>query len=81
MDRCNGKAGAVETPLGRMPRYEDMEWRGLESFCRDDFEALVAVDPQLWREEVKDQGALFESLKARLPKALVAQREKLERAL
>ena len=81
VERCNGKVGAVETPLGRMPRYEDMEWRGLEGFDRNDFDALVAMDGQLWREEVKDQGKLFDSLKARLPEALVAQREKLERAL
>ena len=81
VDRCNGKAGGVDTPLGRMPRYDDMDWQGLDGFSRADFEVLVSVDPQSWREELKDQAALFESLTARLPRALAAQREQLERAL
>jgi phosphoenolpyruvate carboxykinase (GTP) len=81
VDRCNGKVGAVDTPLGRMPRYEDMEWRGLDGFSRADFEGLTSVNRQLWHDELKDQGTLFDSLKARLPKALIAQREQLERAL
>jgi len=81
VERCNGKAGAVDTPLGRMPRYEDMEWQGLDGFGRESFERLVAVDRELWREELKDHAEFFESLKARLPQALIAQREQLERAL
>jgi phosphoenolpyruvate carboxykinase (GTP) len=81
VERCNGKAGAVDTPLGRMPRYEDMEWQGLDGFSRGSFKQLVAVDRELWREELKGHAEFFESLKARLPQALVAQRENLERAL
>jgi phosphoenolpyruvate carboxykinase (GTP) len=81
VDRCNGQTGAVDTPLGRMPRYEDIEWRGLDGVSRGDFESLTSVDPKLWRAELKDQEALFESLKARLPQALIAQRDSLERAL
>ena len=81
VERCNGSAGAVDTPLGRMPRYEDMEWQGLDGFSRGSFAQLVAVDRELWREELKGHAEFFESLKARLPQALVAQREQLERTL
>jgi phosphoenolpyruvate carboxykinase (GTP) len=62
-----------------MPRYEDLEWRGLDGFRREDFEQLVAIDRSQWREELKGHADLFESLKARLPPALIAQRERLER--
>ncbi len=81
IDRCDGKVEAVDTPLGRMPRYEDMEWGGLESFTRENFEELNKVDPAVWRKEVKDHAELFDKLKARMPKELYALREELERAL
>jgi phosphoenolpyruvate carboxykinase (GTP) len=81
IERCEGRAGAVDTPLGRMPRYEDMEWTGLEGFGRKQFEQLTRVDPEAWRKEVKDHAELFDKLKARMPKELYAQREALEKAL
>jgi phosphoenolpyruvate carboxykinase (GTP) len=81
VERCNGEAGAAETPLGYMPRYDDMEWRGLDGFTRERFDALVVVDRDLWRKELEDQARLFATLSARLPAALIAQREALARAL
>ena len=30
VERCEGKARAAESALGMMPRYEDLDWRGLE---------------------------------------------------
>ena len=81
IERCEGKVGAVDTPLGRMPRYEDMEWSGLESFTRERFNELSKVDPVAWRKEVKDHAELFEKLKSRMPQELYALRDQLERAL
>ncbi|MGH8648132.1 MAG: phosphoenolpyruvate carboxykinase (GTP), partial [Burkholderiales bacterium] len=81
IDRVEGKADAVKTPLGLQPRYEDMEWSGLEGFTRARFEELTKVDPVAWRKEVKDHAELFDKLKARMPKELYALREQLERAL
>jgi phosphoenolpyruvate carboxykinase (GTP) len=81
IERCEGKAEAVQTPIGLMPRYEDMEWRGLEDFGRERFEQLTTVETEHWREEFTDHGKLFDKLKARMPKELYAQREQLERAL
>jgi phosphoenolpyruvate carboxykinase (GTP) len=80
IDRVEGKAEAVKTPLGLQPRYEDLEWAGLD-FPRERFEELSKVDPAVWRKEVKDHAELYEKLKARMPRELYEQREKLERAL
>jgi phosphoenolpyruvate carboxykinase (GTP) len=80
LERCNGKAEAVRTPLGWQPRYEDLDWNGLD-MPRERFEELTRFDPALWRKEVKDHAELFDKLKARMPKELYAQREQLERAL
>lgn len=81
IERCEGRAGAVQTPIGSMPRYEDLEWRGLDSVDRETFSKLTAVDAGLWRDELKDHAELFDKLKSRLPSEMVQQREELERAL
>ena len=41
VDRAHGRALAKETPIGWMPRYEDIEWNGLE-FPKEKFEELQA---------------------------------------
>ncbi|HEX9687070.1 MAG TPA: phosphoenolpyruvate carboxykinase domain-containing protein, partial [Burkholderiales bacterium] len=70
-----------KTPLGLQPRYEDLEWAGLESFSRARFEELTRIEPEVWRKEVTDHAELFDKLKSRMPKELYALREQLERAL
>jgi phosphoenolpyruvate carboxykinase (GTP) len=80
IDRVEGKAEAVKTPLGLQPRYEDLEWAGLD-FPRERFDELSKVDPAVWKREVKDHAELYEKLKARMPRELYEQREQLERAL
>ena len=81
IDRIEGKLEAVKTPLGLQPRYEDIEWAGLESLTRARFEELTRVDRDVWRREVRDHAELYDKLKARMPKELYALREELERAL
>ena len=64
VERVEGKAGAKDTPIGFVPRYEDLDWQGLD-FSRETFEKLTDVDRGAWREEVKDHARLFEQLKSR----------------
>ncbi|MDB5923881.1 MAG: phosphoenolpyruvate carboxykinase [Betaproteobacteria bacterium] len=80
VERCDGKAAAQDTPIGRMPRYEDLDWDGL-NVTREDYEKLTNVDPKAWREEVKDHSRLFEQLKSRLPNELADKRNELEQAI
>jgi phosphoenolpyruvate carboxykinase (GTP) len=81
VERCEGKSGATETPIGNMPRYEDMEWGGMGSFSRETFNELTHVDHDAWRAEVKDHDELFGKLKSRLPPEMTAQQQALEKAL
>ena len=81
IERCEGKGGAVDTPIGSMPRYEDLEWQGLASMNRETYAKLSAVDAGLWRDELKDHAELFDKLKSRLPAEMMKQREELGRAL
>jgi phosphoenolpyruvate carboxykinase (GTP) len=80
VERCEGKAGAKDTPIGRMPRYEDLYWEGL-NITPATYEKLTAVEPAAWRAEVQDHAKLFEQLKSRLPSELSAKRNELEQAV
>jgi phosphoenolpyruvate carboxykinase (GTP) len=75
VERANGHAAAIEGPLGWMPRYEDLDWRGLESFTADKFAELMAVDREVWKQEILQQEELFIKLYDRLPKEFIFVRE------
>ncbi|MDP1538339.1 MAG: phosphoenolpyruvate carboxykinase (GTP) [Burkholderiales bacterium] len=81
VERCEGKSGATETPIGHMPRYEDMEWQGMSGFTREIFDELTHVDHDAWRAEFKDHEELFGKLHSRLPAEMTTQRQVLENAL
>ena len=51
VDRAHGRALGRETPIGWMPRYEDIEWTGLD-FPAEKFDELQAFDRAAWRDEV-----------------------------
>ncbi|HET7105081.1 MAG TPA: phosphoenolpyruvate carboxykinase (GTP) [Terracidiphilus sp.] len=76
VDRVNGRAHGSETPIGWVPRYEDIDWSGLE-FPRDRFEELIAVDRAAWRKEVIAHEELFINLHDHLPPEMIYERELL----
>jgi phosphoenolpyruvate carboxykinase (GTP) len=81
IERCEGKGGAADTPIGMMPRYEDIELKGITGFSKKAFEELTKVDKALWQAEVKDHERLFGELSARMPAEMMEQRKQLEKAL
>jgi phosphoenolpyruvate carboxykinase (GTP) len=74
VDRVHGRVLARETPVGWIPRYEDVDWRGLP-FSRERFDELQAVDPAAWRREVIEHEELFIELHDHLPPEMVYERE------
>jgi phosphoenolpyruvate carboxykinase (GTP) len=75
VERARGRAVSVEGPLGWMPRYEDLDWRGLESLDAADFGQLMSVDRDVWMREILSHDELFLRIYDRLPKELLATRE------
>lgn len=73
--RVRGQAYAAESPLGWMPRYEDLNWDGLEDFGPERFDKLMEVDRELWKEEILSHQALFDKLYDKLPKEFLFMRE------
>ncbi len=76
VDRVRGRALSMETPIGWTPRYEDMNWDGLE-FDRAAFDALQEVDRAQWKREVMDHEELFLDLHDHLPPEMIYERELL----
>jgi phosphoenolpyruvate carboxykinase (GTP) len=76
VDRARGRALGKETPIGWVPRYEDIEWTGLD-FSRQKFEELQNFDRTAWRDEIIGQEEFFFDLHDRLPKELLYERELL----
>ncbi len=70
IERANGQAIGIESPIGWMPRHEDIDWRGMEDFSPRRFQELMSVDRDLWNQEMLLHEELFIKLYDRLPKEL-----------
>jgi phosphoenolpyruvate carboxykinase (GTP) len=81
IDRCEGKAEAVETPIGYEPKPEDINIEGLDDITVDVVTDLLNVDIDLWKEEVKGIKEFYAKFGDRLPKALSEELAKLETRL
>ncbi len=77
VERIKGKASSVESPIGWMPRYEDMDWRGLESFTKESFNKIMTVDREPGKQELLSHEELFERMYDKLPKEFLCMRELL----
>lgn len=76
VDRVHGRTLGRETPIGWIPYYDDIAWKGLD-FERATFEELQAVDRAHWRRELIDHEELFLTLHDRLPPEMIYERELL----
>ncbi len=80
-ERCRGRAAGVETPLGEMPRFQDLDWRGLEKLSPAQYAELERVDPAAWKQELTSHDELFGRFGKRLPAALEARRGSMHEKL
>ncbi len=74
VNRVHGRAAAVESPLGWMPRYRDMNWEGLD-FSKEKFRQIMQIDSEAWKTELLSHEELFEKLYDKLPKEFSHMRE------
>ena len=81
LDRCDGKVGAVESPIGYLPNKEDLNLEGLD-ISEEDLNELLNVDKEVWLDEVaqiKELYAGFEKLPAELAEQLKALEARLNK--
>jgi phosphoenolpyruvate carboxykinase (GTP) len=76
VDRARGRALGRETAIGWIPRYEDIDWNGLD-FSKQQFDELQAFDRTAWKSEVMAHEELFITLHDHLPPEMIYERELL----
>ena len=74
--RVAGQAGAVETPIGNLPKPSDLDVDGL-ALDPAALEQLLAVDRAGWKAEMDSIGEYLDSYGERTPHALKAERAKI----
>ena len=79
--RCQGRAQGVETPLGIMPRFEDLNWQGMDRMSSAQYGQLAHIDAGAWRDELHSHDELFAKLGERLPGPLEAHRNRMHQQL
>ena len=75
-DRVDGKAPAVEIPVGYVPKYEDLDWNGLD-FSKEQFEKATSINIELWKQEIASHEDLFVKSYDKLPNEIRLMRELL----
>ncbi|WP_096704135.1 phosphoenolpyruvate carboxykinase (GTP) [Magnetospirillum sp. 15-1] len=80
VDRVQGRARAVESPIGLVPKYEDLEWSGLD-YPRDKFKELMRIDRESGVADARSQEELFDKFFDRVPKEMLFERELLKSRL
>ena len=67
--RTEGAAEAVETPIGYVPKPEDINLNGLDMTV-DDVANLLTVDKELWKEDAENIESFYAKFGDKLPEAL-----------
>jgi phosphoenolpyruvate carboxykinase (GTP) len=81
IDRVEGnKKDGVEHITGVSPRYEDLNWTGL-NFSAEQFATVTSIDKAAWEAELKLHSELFKQLEHHLPKELPETKAAIEQRL
>ena len=79
-ERIDNQAGAVDTPLGRVPAPGALELSGLKVPAAD-LQELLKVDVAAWTKELADIRAYYDRFGSELPSELRQELEKFEQRL
>ncbi|TDC45893.1 phosphoenolpyruvate carboxykinase (GTP) [Actinomadura sp. KC345] len=80
VERLNGKADAVKTPIGHLPTREALDTDGL-AIDDPDLDTLLSVDTEVWKQEAALVPEHFEKFGDHMPKALWDEYHDLVRRL
>jgi len=80
VQRLEGTAGAVQTPIGKVPTPESLDVAGL-GITSEDLDAVLRVDVEEWRAEVPAVTEWFTKFGDKLPAVLWAELDALKARL
>ncbi len=78
VNRCEGKADAVETAIGYVPNAEDINIDGLTDFDLPTLKSILEVDKDLWRAEIGGIEEFYAKFGDKLPETLKTELETLK---
>ncbi|MEP7056454.1 MAG: phosphoenolpyruvate carboxykinase (GTP) [Caldimonas sp.] len=78
--RVRGTAQGADNAFGTTPRYEDLNWNGLD-FSRAQYEQVTSIDKAAWRAELGLHEGLFKQLAHHLPAEITATKGRIEARL
>ena len=81
LDRCEGKVDAVETPIGFVPKAEDIDIDGLDGITVDTIRELLTVDNKSWLEDIANIKEFYSLVGDRVPAELYEELSALEARL
>jgi len=64
-----------------MPRFEDLNWNGLDKLSPAQYAELQRIDAAAWKEELASHDELFSKLADHLPVALETRRGRMHEKL
>ncbi|MCI1952503.1 MAG: phosphoenolpyruvate carboxykinase (GTP) [Clostridiales bacterium] len=67
--RCEGKADAVETPIGFVPKAEDINLEGLD-MSRETLQSILNVNKEQWAKEAEGISEFYKKFGNKMPKTL-----------
>ncbi len=76
VERTNDKIEAEESPLGWIPYYNDIDWRGLD-YSQEQWVQLMRFDPKIAKLQTLQHEEFFLKLADRVPHELSDERELL----
>ncbi len=79
-ERCAGRADAIDTPIGRLPTLDGINFTNLD-LSDDDISTLLKVDVDGWLAEIPLIEAYYESFGEKVPDALWEQLSDLKQRL
>lgn len=79
-ERCAGQSNAVKTPIGLIPNGSDLDLSGLD-LDQKVVDALLAIDPNIWRTEIEAIEEYFGSFGERIPSEILVQIERIKREI
>lgn len=79
--RCEGKIGAVETPIGFIPKPEDIDIEGLDGVTTDTIKDLLEIDRSAWLDDVKNIESFYDQIGDTVPSELKDELKNLKKRL
>lgn len=65
-ERMDNNATGIETPLGQMPQYKDLDWNGLD-FTNEQFNSVMDINTEQWTKEISSHKTFFQTIDQSLP--------------